>query len=61
MQYLSYLLFVIGLACYLTALFFIGDNTGETLSDIGNAIMLINAGLLLLRLNRNKSREKETT
>jgi hypothetical protein len=51
---LCYALFVIGLACYVTAVFFIGDDTGETLSDIGNAVMLLTAVILLLRLSGQK-------
>jgi len=49
-----YVLFLIGLACYVTAVFFIGDNTGETLSDIGNAVLLLTAVILLLRLSGQK-------
>ena len=48
---LCYVLFVIGLACYVTAVFFIGADTGETLSDIGNAVLLLTAVILLLRLS----------
>jgi len=53
---LCYALFVIGLACYVTAVFFIGDNTGETLSDIGNAILLVTAVILLLRLSGQRGK-----
>lgn len=51
MIYLCYVLFIIGIAFYVSALFFIGDPTGETLSDIGNAIWLFTAVILLLRLS----------
>jgi hypothetical protein len=57
--YLCYALFVIGFAFYVVAAaFFIGDSTGETLSDVGNAILLTTAVLLLLRLShKGKPRE----
>ncbi len=45
-----YALFVIGIGLYATALFFIGNPNGETLSDIGNGVMLTTAVLLLLRI-----------
>ncbi len=51
MTYLCYTLFVIGLGCYVTALFFIGSGTGETLSDIGNGLLLTTAVILLLRVS----------
>jgi hypothetical protein len=49
--YLCYVLFGLGFLFYVAALFFIGASTGETLSDIGNAVLLITAVLLLLRLS----------
>lgn len=51
----SYGLFGIGVACYVAALFFIRSDTGETLSDIGNALLLITIVLLLLRMSRGKA------
>jgi hypothetical protein len=48
---LCYGLFVIGLVCYVAALFFIGSDTGETLSDIGNALLLATIAILLLRMS----------
>jgi hypothetical protein len=48
---LCYGLFVIGLACYVAAVFFIGSDTGETLSDIGNGVLLVTIVLLLLRMS----------
>ena len=51
MTYLCYTLFVIGLGCYIAALFFIGSATGETLSDIGNGLLLTTAVILLLRIS----------
>ncbi|NIM48353.1 MAG: hypothetical protein GTO22_03695 [Gemmatimonadales bacterium] len=51
MTYLCYALFVIGLGCYAVALFFIGSDTGETLSDIGNGVLLTTAVILLLRVS----------
>ncbi|MHC4505508.1 MAG: hypothetical protein ACYTFI_19560 [Planctomycetota bacterium] len=55
--YLCYVLFAIGVFFYVAALFFIGDSTGETLSDVANAVLLITAVLLLLRLSAKGSRE----
>ncbi len=59
MIYLCYVLFIIGIAFYVSALFFIGDSTGETLSDIGNAVWLFTAVLLLLRLSHKKIYQSE--
>ncbi len=52
MIYLCYVLFILGLLSYGAAMFFIGDSTGETLSDFGNAFMLVTAVTLLLRSSR---------
>ncbi len=50
-----YVLFALGLACYVTAaLFFVGSSTGETLSDIGNALLLITIAILLLRISHRR-------
>ena len=57
MIYLCYVLFAIGVLFYVAALFFIGDPTGETLSDVANALLLMTAVLLLLRLSAKGSRE----
>ncbi|MHC4218682.1 MAG: hypothetical protein ACYSU7_09540 [Planctomycetota bacterium] len=51
MLYLCYVLFALGFLLYVAAAFFIGASNGETLSDIGNAIMLTTTVLLLLRLS----------
>ena len=59
MLYLCWVLFGLGFLTYLVAAaFFIGDDTGETLSDIGNAIMLTTAVLLLLRLSSKRNAER---
>jgi hypothetical protein len=56
MLYLCYVLFAIGFLFYVVAAaFFIGASTGETLSDVGNAIMLTTTVLLLLRLSHTHS------
>jgi hypothetical protein len=52
MIYLCYALFALGLVAYGVAIFNIGNNTGETASDIGNAAMLLTAVLLLFRAAR---------
>ena len=52
MIYLCYFFFALGLVAYGIALFNIGNNTGETCSDIGNAAMLLTAVLLLFRAAR---------
>jgi hypothetical protein len=52
---LCYGLFVIGLACYVAALFFIGSDTGETLSDIGNGVLLTTIAILLLRMSDRRT------
>ena len=58
---LFYILFSLGCFSYLIALFFIGSDTGETLSDIGNAIMLTNIVLILLRSTiKNEKINKKT-
>jgi hypothetical protein len=51
MFYLGLVLFVLGFAAYVVALFHIGDPDGETFSDVGNALMLTATVLLLLRLS----------
>jgi hypothetical protein len=54
--YLCWVLFGLGFLTYVVAAaFFIGDPTGETLSDIGNGVMLTTAVLLLLRLSSRRS------
>jgi hypothetical protein len=53
--YLCYVLFAIGVFFYGAAAFFIGDSTGETLSDFGNAVLLFTTVLLLLRLSAKRS------
>jgi hypothetical protein len=50
MFYLGLVLFVLGFAAYVVALFHIGHPDGETYSDVGNALMLSATVLLLLRL-----------
>jgi len=52
--YLCYVLFGLGFLFYAAAAFFIGASTGETLSDVGNAVMLTTAVLLLLRLSHSR-------
>jgi hypothetical protein len=52
--YLCYVLFGLGFLFYVAAAFFIDSGTGETLSDIGNAVMLTTSVLLLLRLSRSR-------
>jgi hypothetical protein len=52
MIYFCYVLFALGLIAYGVALFNIGNNTGETASDIGNAALLLTAVLLLFRAAR---------
>ncbi len=47
-------LFIAGLSAYAVALFLMGSMVAEIFSDIGNAIMLITAVLLLLRLSSEK-------
>jgi len=51
MFYLGLVLFVLGFAAYVVALFHIGDPDGETYSDVGNALMLTATVALLLRLS----------
>lgn len=51
MFYLGLVLFVLGFAAYVVALFHVGHPDGDTYSDIGNALMLTTAVLLLLRLS----------
>jgi hypothetical protein len=53
--YLCSVLFAIGVLFFGAATFFIGSSTGETLSDVGNAVLLITAVLLLLRLSTKGS------
>jgi hypothetical protein len=53
--YLFWVLFGLGFLTYVAAAFNIESSTGETLSDIGNAIMLSTAVLLLLRLSSRRS------
>ena len=49
MIYVCYVLFGLGLVVYIFVLFNMYSGTGETLSDIGNAVMLVTAVLLLFR------------
>ena len=53
MSKLFILSFYIGLAFYLAAVLSVGSILGEILSDVGNAVMLSTAVLLLIRLNTN--------
>lgn len=52
MVYFCYFLFLVGLAFYIVALFYIGTDTGQTLFYTGTAALLIDTILLLLRANR---------
>lgn len=52
MVYFCYFLFLVGLAFYIAALFYIGTDTGQTLFYIGTAALLVDTILLLLRANR---------
>jgi hypothetical protein len=52
MIYLCYAFFALGLVAYGVAIFNIGNDTGETCSDIGNAALLLTAVLLLFRAAR---------
>ena len=49
-----HILFIIGLIFYGVSLFFMNSVTGETLSDVANAVMLIDAVLILLYMVRKK-------
>jgi hypothetical protein len=49
MIYFCYVLFGAGILSYVYAAFNTSSNTGETFSDIANALMLITAVLLLFR------------
>jgi hypothetical protein len=48
MWYVSAVLFVLGFAAYIIAAFNVGNNTGETFSDIGNACMLTSVSSIVL-------------
>ena len=50
MLYLGYCLFAAAMVAYWEAFMNMGFGTGEILSDVGNAILLSTAVLLLLRL-----------
>lgn len=52
MVYFGYALFLIGLGLYVAALFFFGTDTGQDLFYIGTGILLVDAVLLLLRVNQ---------
>jgi hypothetical protein len=49
MIYVCYVLFALGLIFYTLAAFNTGSDTGETLSDVANGVMLITTVILLLR------------
>jgi len=49
MIYVCYVLFALGLILYTLAAFNTGSDTGETLSDVANGVMLITTVILLLR------------
>jgi hypothetical protein len=53
--YFCYVLFAIGFLFFISAAFFTGSGTGETLSDIGNAVMTTTAVILLLRLSHGRN------
>ena len=42
---------LVAVASFITAIFYIGADTGETLSDVGNAVMLTACFLSLLALH----------
>ena len=48
MWYVSAVFFVLGFAAYVIAVFNIGNDTGETFSDIGNACMLTSVSSIML-------------
>ena len=51
MIYFYYFLLLVGLGLYAASLFFIGTGTGQTLFNTGTAFLLVDAVLLLIRLN----------
>ena len=53
MTVFTYVLFVLGLIAYVCALYFMWSNTGEILSDTGNALMLITAVVTLFQIRNN--------
>ena len=57
MIYLCYVLLVIGVVAYGSALFYMDHALGETFSDVGNAAMLLATVLLLLRLSHKTARQ----
>jgi hypothetical protein len=59
MIYFCYFVFLVGLGFYSAALFYIGTDTGQTLFYMGTAFLLIDAVLLLLRVNRLAENKRE--
>jgi len=57
MIYFCYFMFVMGLGLYSVALFYMGTDTGQTLFYMGTAFLLVDAVLLLLRVNRLAERK----
>ncbi len=55
MKDLCNVMFIVGLSAYAVALFLMGTMIAEIFSDIGNAVMLITAVILLFRLSREKT------
>lgn len=52
MIYVCYVLFGLGFIFCVAAAFNMNSGSGETLSDVGNALMLLTAVLLLFRAAR---------
>ena len=48
MRYLQILVFVVGLAAFMAAIFFIGTGTGDTLWRAGVAVLLLDVVCIML-------------
>ena len=48
MRYIQVIVFVVGLAAFLAALFFVGNETGDTLWRVGVAAVLLDVVCILL-------------
>jgi hypothetical protein len=61
MRYLQIILFVVGIAAFFAAVFFIGSDTGDTLWRVGVAALLVDVVCIMLwpiSVNKNKHLEQ---
>jgi hypothetical protein len=59
MIYLCYVLFGLGILSYIYSAFNASSGTGETFSDVANALMLITIALLMFRAAHREKKKSD--